>query len=59
MPEMTIGYKILRVNPAAEDENEIADLINEHVRIGYKIEHIAWLAPSEMLIFLYRNQPQA
>lgn len=59
MPEMTIGYKILRVNPAAEDENEIADLINEHVRIGYKIEHIAWFTSSEMLIFLYRRERQA
>lgn len=59
MPDMTIGYKVISVDLSALSTSALTDLLNEHVRTGYKIERTQTISGTELLIFLYRDQRQA
>lgn len=58
MPEMTIGYKLIRINPT-QDLQPIEDQLNEYVRQGYIIKDLLWYKETGAILFLYRAERQA
>lgn len=57
MQNMTIGYKLIRMNPT-QDLEPIEQQLNEYVRQGYVVKHTLWYKETGVILFLYRAERQ-